>query len=178
MAAGRRAVDRKQRPETIMKSLPYYFEDFEENESFSTVGMTLTEDAITRFAMEWDFQEFHIDRQAAEHSIFGGLIASGLHVLSLSFRLYNELGLMRGTALAGLGISELRWVRPAYAGDSLRVVATILNKRRTKNPDRGLIVVRLTTFNQTDDLLMTGDISCLVKCRNSTTGVPGPEAAG
>jgi acyl dehydratase len=85
---------------------------------------------------------------------------------------------MRGTALAGLGISELRWVRPAYAGDSLRVVATILNKRRTKNPDRGLIVIRLTTFNQTDDLVMTGDISCLVKCRNSTTGVPGPEAAG
>ena len=161
-----------------MKSQPYYFEDFEENESFKTVAMTLTEEAITRFAMEWDFQEFHIDKDAAKHSIFGGLIASGLHVLSLSFRLYNELGLMRGTGLAGLGISELHWVRPAYAGDSLRVVITVLNKRRTKNPDRGLVVVRLTTFNQADDLVMTADLSCLVKCRNPNTSMFNPDAAG
>lgn len=154
-----------------MKPQQYYFEDFEDNESFKTVGMTLTEEAITRFALEWDFQEFHIDKQAAKNSIFGGLIASGLHVLSLSFRLFNELGLMQGTGLAGLGISELRWLKPSYAGDSLRVVATVLSKRRTKNPDRGLMVIRLTTFNQADEIVMTADISCLIKCRN-----PEPDA--
>jgi acyl dehydratase len=60
---------------------------------------------------------------------------------------------MRGTGLAGLGIKELRWLKPSYVGDSLRVVATVLNKRCTKNPDRGLMVIRLTTFNQADDLL-------------------------
>jgi acyl dehydratase len=163
-------VNRLQRPETTMKPQPYYFEDFEENERFKTVAMTLTEEAIIRFAMEWDFQEFHVDNQAAKQSIFGGLIASGLHVLSLSFRLYNELGLMRGTGLAGLGIRELRWARPAYAGDSLRVVVAILNKRRTKHQDRGLVVIRLTTSNQADDLVMTADLSCLVKCRNPNTG--------
>jgi acyl dehydratase len=53
-----------------MKPQLYYFEDFEENESFKTVAMTLTEEAITRFGMEWDFQEFHIDKRAAKHSIF------------------------------------------------------------------------------------------------------------
>lgn len=161
-----------------MKSLPRYFEDIEENESFKTAAVTLTDEAIIRFAMEWDFQEFHVDKRAAEQSIFGGLIASGLHVLSLSFRLYNELGLMRGTAVAGLGISDLRWVRPAYAGDSLRAVVTVLNKRRTKNPDRGLVVIRLTTFNQADDLVMTADLSCLVKCRNPSAGAFNPEAIG
>ena len=154
-----------------MKPQQYYFEDFEENESFKTVGMTLTEDAVTRFAMEWDFQEFHIDKQAAKNSIFGGLIASGLHVLSLSFRLFNELGLMRGTGLAGLGINELRWLKPSYVGDNLRVVATLLSKRRMKNPDRGLMVIRLTTFNQADEIVMTADISCLIKCRS-----PKPDA--
>jgi acyl dehydratase len=77
--------------------------------------------------------------------------------------------------LAGLGISELRWVRPAYAGDSLRVVVTVLNMRRAKNPDRGVMVIRLTTFNQADDLVMTADLSCLVRCRNPNTGTFNPE---
>lgn len=160
-----------------MKSLPYYFEDFEADESFITATESVIEDSIVRFAQEWDPQDFHLDKDAAAHSIFGGLIASGLHVLDLSFRLYNDLGLMRGTGLAGLGISELRWLKPVHVGDSLHVVIVVLSKRRTRHPERGLLVIRLTTFNQAGEMVMTADISCLIKCRNPSAPTLQAEAA-
>jgi len=52
----------------------------------------VTEEEIVEFASHWDPQYFHIDRDAAEHSDFGGLIASGLHTAAIFQRLANMSG--------------------------------------------------------------------------------------
>jgi acyl dehydratase len=58
-----------------MKTL--YFEDFGPGDHFESPGITITEAAIIDFAMHFDPQPFHMDREAAKESIYGGLIASG-----------------------------------------------------------------------------------------------------
>jgi acyl dehydratase len=126
-----------------------YFEDLAPGQSFDTFSLTVTEDAIVRFALEYDFQPFHVDTRAAKESIFGGLIASGIQTIALTMRLCNQAQLFAGNAIAGIGLDEVRFVRPVYAGDSICVVASILECRPSKShPTGGIVTWDLRTFNQ------------------------------
>jgi acyl dehydratase len=147
--------------------LPLYFEDLALGMRFETAGATLTEDAVIRFGLEWDFQPFHVDREAAADSIFGGLIASGLHTLVMSYRLFNQLGVTNGTALAGLGMDRIRWHAPVHAGDTLRVRASIGSLRSSgSKSDRGVVVWHLETLNQRAERVFTAELAALVKRRH------------
>ncbi|KAF0957548.1 MaoC/PaaZ C-terminal domain-containing protein [Rhodococcus sp. T7] len=44
----------------------------------------LSGDEIIEFASKWDPFPFHLDREVAAVSEFGGLVASGAHVLAIS----------------------------------------------------------------------------------------------
>lgn len=142
-----------------------YFEDLDAGSSYRTESVTITEDAIIRFAFEWDPQPFHIDRVAASNSIFGNVIASGLHTLMWSYRLYYDHGLLKGTALAGLGFDEMRFVRPLTPDTTIHVVITVVEKRLSKTPGRGIVRLKLETRDERDEPLMSAFLSALVACR-------------
>ena len=65
----------------------YYFDDLTVGSSIDLGSKTVSAEEILRFAREFDPQPFHIDPEAAQHSIFGGLIASGWHTCSIAMRL-------------------------------------------------------------------------------------------
>ena len=50
--------------------------------------MQITAEEIVAFARQFDPQPFHLDADAARASIYGSLIASGLHTASLFTRLF------------------------------------------------------------------------------------------
>jgi acyl dehydratase len=128
-----------------------YFEDLAVGQLYNTMGITVTDEAIIRFALEYDFQPFHVDKSAAEKSIFGGLIASGIQTIAITMRLCNQAHLFAGNAIAGIGFDEARFLRPVYAGDTLRVLATILECKTTvRHPNGGIVKWGLETFNQDD----------------------------
>jgi acyl dehydratase len=106
-----------------------HFEDLAVGQVYSTFGVTITEESVIRFALEYDFQPFHIDKVAAQDSIFGGLIASGLQTLALTFRLCNQAQLFAGNAVAGIGLDDVRFLRPVHAGDTIRAVVTVAECR-------------------------------------------------
>ena len=55
-------------------------------------------------------------------------------------------------SILGVGVDELRWLRPVRPGDSLYVETEVLEVRPSKSEaDRGLIRVRTTTFNQSGE---------------------------
>ena len=56
-----------------------YFEDFKVGQVIELGSCTVSKDEIIAFARKFDPQPFHIDEAAAERSIYGGLIASGMH---------------------------------------------------------------------------------------------------
>jgi len=63
-----------------MSQLKWYFEDFEVGKSINVGSRTVTEEEILDFATKFDPQPFHVDKAAAEKSIYGGIIASaGIH---------------------------------------------------------------------------------------------------
>ena len=121
-----------------------------------TTGVTLSEGEIIDFALRFDPQPFHLDVEAAKDTIFGGLIASGFHTMALTFRLYVQTNALAAASLGSPGIDEVRWLRPVRPGDTLRATIEVLDSRpSTSKPDRGIVSVKYTTFNQHGEPVMT-----------------------
>lgn len=141
------------------------FEDLTIGAEYQTAGQTLTEAGIVEFAAQWDPQPFHTDVEAAQQSIFGSLVASGLHTFMVSFRLYHRHGLLEGTALAGLGLDEMRFLKPVRPGDTLRAVITVVALKPHRNADRGVVMLDLATRNQAGETVFTVKLAVLVARR-------------
>jgi acyl dehydratase len=63
--------------------------------------------------------------------------------------------------ILGVGFDELSWPRAVRPGDELHAKSEVLEVRPSKSrPDRGLIRVRTTTFNQNDEpvMIFTGNL--------------------
>lgn len=126
-----------------------WFEDFRLGETFETASMEVTEDMILAFARDYDPQPFHLNREAAERSHYGGLIASGYQTAAISFRLFVDTGVLRACGMGGPGIESLRWHRPVRPGDRLRVRVTVASLRASDSrKDRGYVDFDFETFNQ------------------------------
>jgi acyl dehydratase len=129
-----------------------YFEDFHPGDVLGFGDKIVTEDEIIAFATEYDPQSFHINPAAATESIFGGLVASGWHTISMSCRMFVDHVLLKATSLGGHGVDEWRWLLPVRAGDRLSVRATVLETRASRTKlDRGTVRMRMEVLNQKDE---------------------------
>jgi acyl dehydratase len=129
-----------------------YFEDFAVGQVFGSGHMRIDTDRIKSFAVEFDPQPFHLDEAAAQATVFGGLAASGWHTAALTMRLLVDSEFKPAGGIVGAGFEELRWPRPVRPGDELRVESEIVEIRPSKSrPERGLVKVRTTTLNQSDE---------------------------
>ena len=133
-----------------------YWEDFTPGEVIELGSRPITRDAIVAFAREFDPQPFHTDEEAARHTIFGGLIASGWHTGSLSMRLFYDGVIKHVISFGSPGFDELRWVKPVRPGDTLSARFTVLEciASRTK-PDRGVIRALIETRKQHGEVVMS-----------------------
>ena len=88
---------------SMQSAAPRYWEDYEMGQKFPLGSTTFTADEIVAFARQFDPQRFHIDADAAEQSMFGGLIASGWHVAAKLMRLFVDNYIDDRTALGSPG---------------------------------------------------------------------------
>ena len=133
----------------------YYWEDFSPGQVRETGGHSLTEEEIIEFAKKYDPQPFHIDKDKAKQSYFGGLIASGWQTASMCMRMLCELYLLETASMGSPGVDELRWVKPVRPGDTLRLKSTVLETRAsTSRPDMGTVRSRSEIYNQRGELVM------------------------
>lgn len=95
---------------------------------------------IKRFAAKFDPQKFHLDAEAAKASVLGGLCASGWHTASVFMRLNVEAtkaAVAEFVAGGGVapkvgpspGVTDLRWLRPVFDGDTITFSQTVTAKR-------------------------------------------------
>ena len=124
-----------------------YLNDLEVGQRFTSETYTVDAGKIKQFAAEFDPQPFHLDEAAAEASVFRGLAASGWHTASIAMSLLvGSLPLAGG--IVGLG-GEISWPRPTRPGDILYLESEIVEIAPSRSkPDRGVVTLRGTTFNQ------------------------------
>lgn len=112
---------------------------------------TVWESEIIEFATQWDPQFFHLDpARAAVESQFGGLIASGLHTLSIYQRLWVNSRTRPWRVIAGATMSDVAFIRPVRPGDVLTGYTVIENVRLEPDKHRGCVTFASVLTNQHD----------------------------
>ena len=127
----------------------WYFEDFAPGQDIDLGTRTVTEEEIVAFARDYDPQPFHVDREAAAHSIYGGVIASGWHTCGMMMRMVVDGLLNRSASMGSPGLDGVRWLAPVRAGDTLNVrYRTVQVKASASKPDRGVVWSKWVAINQ------------------------------
>jgi len=125
-----------------------YLEDLHVGQQFISDTYQINQEGITSFAAEFDPQPFHLDRAAAQASVFSGLAASGWHTAAVTMLLLVNGGLPLGNGIIGLG-GELTWPNPTRPGDTLHVESEIVEITPSRSkPNQAVVKVRSTTLNE------------------------------
>ncbi len=141
----------------------YFFDDFELGEQITTPAISVTEAQIIDFAMAFDPQPMHLNREAAKGSQFGDLIASGFHSMALAMGTFFRTRCIEAANIGSPGIDQVRWLKPLKPGDTIHQVATVTELRPSRSkPDRGVVRMMHETFNQDGELIMTMDVMHLM----------------
>ena len=142
-----------------------YFEEFETNEERTTGGRTITETDIGIHAGQTgDFFPHHMDEEWCKTQPFGKRIAHGTLIFSVAIgmtaQVINEVAMT-------YGYERLRFTKPVFIGDTIRVKVTISAKKEHKKPGFGLITELVEVFNQRQELVMVCEHILLAQKRNA-----------
>ncbi|WP_408011258.1 MaoC/PaaZ C-terminal domain-containing protein [Pseudalkalibacillus sp. A8] len=134
-----------------------YFEDIQIGEKYETGGRTITESDIMTFAgLTSDYNRLHIDEEYMKDSIFGTRIAHGVLVLAMQSGMTTTIVHPRIAILAFLGISDWKFKKPVFIGDTIHVEIEVEDKRETSKEDRGILVWNRKVLNQNDEIVQEG----------------------
>ena len=145
-----------------------HFEDIEIGRKASFGRYEVTRDEVLDFAAKYDPQPFHLDEEAAAQTHFGRLSASGWHTCAMTMAML--VGNMKTRSQAGLGspgVDNLRWLKPVYPGDTLRVESEVISKRRSASRrDMGIFKSIVSVFNQNNEPVLEMTSTGLIRVRN------------
>lgn len=123
-----------------------------EGYKFTTRGMTIPDAAIFLYAsLTGESHPAHEDDIYAKNSIFGRRIVQGLLTLSICQGfLSREYGIIE-YGKANLGINNVRFKRPVFPGDTIRVRGEVVSVRGSnKNPKNKIVKISMSGFNQNE----------------------------
>lgn len=143
-----------------------YLEDFVPGEAVTVGAHMVTTDEIVTFGRLWDPLPAHTDPQLASASPFGGLIASGAHLMAITVRLLVTAGDEPIAIIAALGWDDVRFLNVVRPGDTLRLSRRCIEARPSQSkPDRGVLRNELLLANQSGVPVLSYTDSILVRRR-------------
>ena len=155
-----------------------WYEDIGTDEVFPLGSYTFTEAEIIRFGEAYDPQYFHVDPEAAKHSHFGGLVASGWHTVSVGHRHMVDalsaeeerlrgLGQEPGVSGPSPGVNKMEFKVPVRPGDTVTYTLTVTGKRPSNSiPGWGLLFNTLEATNQRGELVYHAELVGFSKLRD------------
>lgn len=126
-----------------------------------------TKEAIIAFAQKYDPQPFHLSEEAGLKGPLGALSASGWHTASAWMKCYVATNQAAEAKLRAdgkepispgpsPGFTNLRWIKPVLAGDTISYRCTITAKRELNSrPQWGLVFSYNEGFNQKGELVFS-----------------------
>ncbi len=134
----------------------YAFEDFSVGQVREFGSRLVDREEGLAFAAAYDPQPLHLDEEAANASVLGGLSISGWQTCALVMRMMCDAYLLDSTSQGSPGIDNLRWLKPVRPGDTLRVRMTVLEIKPSRSrPQIGLVRSGWEVFNQKDEAVMS-----------------------
>ena len=132
-----------------------YYEQFSAGQAFDHAWTrTLTEmDNVLFSSLTMNVQPLHLDAHFAAQTEFGKPLVNSLFTLGLLIGMtVNDTTL--GTTVANLGWDEVRFPKPLFHGDTIRVESEVLEIRESKSrPSQGIVIFSHRAYNQKNDLV-------------------------
>jgi acyl dehydratase len=144
-----------------------YFEDFETGDEATSAGRTITETDIVNFAaLTGDWNEIHTNKELAARGPFGQRIAHGALVFSVATGLSVRMGQTNDTVIAFYGLDRLRFVKPVFIGDTIRVRQRVEGKSE-RDDKSGIVTFLNEVMNQNDVVVVSYTAKVLLRRRGA-----------
>lgn len=136
--------------------------DWELNAVYETGRRTVTESDIATFAgLSGDYNQLHTDAVFAASTPYGKRIAHGALTFAISTGLMDHSGMIDGTVIGFLS-ANLKWAAPVFAGDTISLKVAPISKKPTKNPSRGVVVLKIEVENQNGQIVSEQEWTLMV----------------
>ena len=145
-----------------MANFGRYFEEFTVGDVYNHwPGRTITEmDDILFCMLTMNHHPLHIDAEYGKQSQFGRNVVVGNLVVDIA--LGQSVRDVSGKAIANLGFEKIEFLAPTFHGDTIYSETTVLDKKETSKPDRGVVTVETRATNQRGETVMRFRRSVLV----------------
>jgi len=145
-----------------------YFEEFLVGEKVITEKRTITEADIMEFArLSGDDNRIHTDAEFSKTTVFGKQVAHGLLGLSIASGLAWKTGLMDGTVIAFRELTEWKFVKPVFIGDTIHVELVTAETKALSRIGGGSVTINLEVKNQNEEVCHRGTWVVLIMSRPS-----------
>ena len=132
-----------------------YFEEFEPGQVIEhTTRRTVTETNNVLFStLTLNLAPLHLDAEYSKGTIYGQRLVNSLFILGLVAGI-TVPETTQGTTLGNLGFNEVKFPKPVFHGDTIRVRTEIVDKRVSKSrDDSGIVTFRHQGINQRDEVV-------------------------
>ena len=127
-----------------------HYEDFKVGMTFEHPWTrTVTEmDNVLFSTLTMNVQPLHLDAEFAAKTEFGRPLVNSIFTLGLMIGIsVNDTTI--GTTVANLGMSDVRFPKPVFHGDTLRAATEVVSMRESKSrADAGIVEFVHRCFNQ------------------------------
>jgi acyl dehydratase len=144
-----------------------YFEEFSEGQVFEhALTRTVTEmDNVLFTTLTMNPQPLHLDAEFAKTTEFGRPLVNSIFTLGLVIGIgVGDTTL--GTTVANLGMTDVRFPKPVFHGDTIRATTTVISVRRSRSrADAGIIEFEHVGLNQRGETVAICRRAALMKTR-------------
>jgi acyl dehydratase len=130
-----------------------YFEQFQVGQRFvHAVHRTVTEtDNVMISALTMNPAALHLDYESSKGTPFGKPLVNSVYTLGLMVGI-SVADTTLGTTVANLGWDEVRFPKPVFIGDTLRIETTVLTVRESQSrKDSGIVTFEHRAYNQRNE---------------------------
>lgn len=141
------------------------YEEFEPGATYQTARRTITEGEVVQFVNLVGLVEpLFIDAEYIRNETeYGERIAPGSLTFALAEGLTVQTGLIHGTGLAFVGLEGMRLFKPVKVGDTISVEIEVLDSRKARSRDAGIVRYRHTVKNQRAETVMEYTVGRLIR---------------
>lgn len=143
-----------------------YGDDFNVGDVYTTPSITVTETHVVNWAcLTMDFYPLHMDKEYAAKTQFGQRLVHGPLIFGMAVGLVSMAGFAGDSAVAWLGVDNLKMLAPTFIGDTITVLVEVMDKKPTSKPDKGIQTWRYSVRNQRGETVMVFDYKLMFHMR-------------
>lgn len=131
-----------------------YFEDYEIGKVYKDIEpIEFSEEELIYYGKKYDPRPIHTDKEAAEASPFGRIIAPGSFSNMAFWGQWVKTEIDKEGMIAGMGIKESSWKKPVLPDTLYRIEVEITDKKVHKPGVNGVVTFMMRAYDPEGDLV-------------------------